>query len=115
MKIVIDIPEQRYHSLQECAVAVTDEIHKAVLNGMPLPEDAEILTAEAYSDLCLRASHERKEGFWDVYTDCEGKRTYYTCPFCKNKTNHFMYEPKYCDECGARLKREGSEADAKEL
>ena len=52
---------------------------------------------------------ERKEGFWDVYTDCEGKRTYYTCPFCKNKTNHFMYEPKYCDNCGARLKKEGAE------
>ena len=54
---------------------------------------------------------ERKEGFWDVYTDCEGKRTYYTCPFCKNKTNHFMYEPKYCDKCGARLK--GSELNGK--
>ena len=52
---------------------------------------------------------EQKVGKWDVYTDCEGKRTYYTCPFYKNKTNHFMYEPKYCDKCGARLKKEGEE------
>lgn len=62
--------------------------------------------------MATKALEERKEGFWDVYTDCEGKRTYYTCPFCKNKTNHFMYEPKYCDKCGARLKIEGSETDA---
>ena len=28
----------------------------AIRNGQPLPEDCEILTKEAYSDLCKRAS-----------------------------------------------------------
>lgn len=113
MKIVVDVPDEEYESY---ALAITfgmgNTAIRRILNGTPIPEGAEILTAEAYSDLCLRASHERKEGFWDVYTDCEGKRTYYTCPFCKNKTNHFMYEPKYCDKCGARLKIEGSDSGA---
>lgn len=110
MKVVIELSKEDMESYKNAMRrGFGNSATRKIINGTPLPEDAEILTAEAYSDLCLRASHERKEGFWDVYTDCEGKRTYYTCPFCKNKTNHFMYEPKYCDKCGARLKKEGAE------
>ena len=59
MKIVIDIPEDvkdafvRYGSQE-------DVIATAIANGTPLPEDAEILTAEAYSELCLMASKARE-------------------------------------------------------
>ena len=60
MRIVIEIPETKYLSLKKClengiTLGMTDI---AVLNGTLLPEGAEILTKEAYSDLCLRASQE---------------------------------------------------------
>lgn len=35
---------------------IMDFLYTIVRNGTPLPDGAEILTKEAYSDLCLRAS-----------------------------------------------------------
>lgn len=100
MRIVIEIPETKYLSLKKClengiTLGMTDI---AVLNGTPLPEGAEILTAEAYSDLCLRASQERKTGKWipsygnvkcsvcGTVRDCRevGKATHF-CPHCGAK------------------------------
>lgn len=55
MKIVVDVPDEEYDSY---ALAITFGMGSAairrILNGTPLPEGAEILTKEAYSDLCLR-------------------------------------------------------------
>ena len=41
-----------------------DDTYVAVKNGIPLPEGAEILTKEAYSDLCMRAAN--KEPYEDA-------------------------------------------------
>lgn len=60
MELVIDIPEvfYEYCKAQEDAI----EIQLAVKNGIPLPEGAEILSKEAYSDLCMRAANHEREG-----------------------------------------------------
>lgn len=55
MQIVIDIPD-RYTKLIGFTTPELEVIAKAVIHGTPLPDDAEILTAEAYSELCLMAS-----------------------------------------------------------
>lgn len=53
MQILIDIPEEDY--IRICDEPCT-ELALAVRNGIPLPKGAEILTKEAYSDLCMRAA-----------------------------------------------------------
>ena len=70
MKIMIDIPEPLYNyalglpnktTLGSYGVyPMLTDIAFAVKGGQPLPEDAEILTAEAYSELCLMASAYRE-------------------------------------------------------
>ena len=39
MKIVIDIPDQKYKWIIENPQTYTDELHDAIRNGTPLPED----------------------------------------------------------------------------
>lgn len=64
MQIVIDIPEKTYEyaknyrtsqifSLKDNCICMD-----AIREGQLLPKDCEILTKEAYSELCLRASKE---------------------------------------------------------
>ena len=55
---MIDIPKYIYDTVVEYTIvdADKDEIQKAIRNGQILPDNVEILTADAYSDLCLRAS-----------------------------------------------------------
>ena len=55
MKIVIDIPD-RFTKMIGFTTPELEVIATAVIHGTPLPDDAEILTAEAYSELCLMAS-----------------------------------------------------------
>lgn len=58
MKLVIDIPEDTYNAIQEnyyCGILNSD-MYNAIKNGQPLPDDCEILTKEAYADLCFSAS-----------------------------------------------------------
>ena len=52
MKIVIDIPEYIYKVCQ----GHRDPVYGYIAKGTPLPEGAEILTKEAYSDLCTMAA-----------------------------------------------------------
>lgn len=54
-------------------------------------------------DMAIEALNVRKVGAWKVYRDCEGKQTQYECPFCNDSSTHFYWEPKYCNNCGARL------------
>lgn len=56
MKMVIDIPEEMYNMACKYPEMVLAGYPLCIKNGTPLPEGAEILTKEAYSDLCLRAS-----------------------------------------------------------
>lgn len=130
MKIVIDIPEDRYETLKMLSETPTfylDFYQRLIVNGTPLPEGAEILTAEAYSDLCLRASRipcylgspceyqnedikipheERKTGRWKA-------KDFHTC-YCPNcnftfdiMNCDFMDKMRFCPNCGAKM--EGAE------
>ena len=54
MKIVIDIPEEVYKCVMDGTYCGT--LYDELKNGTPLPDGAEILTKEAYSDLCSRAA-----------------------------------------------------------
>ena len=58
MKLVIDIPEYLYDRLHDIVSDdyALDDYELAIFNGTQLPDGAEILTKEAYSDLCMRAA-----------------------------------------------------------
>lgn len=53
--------------------------------------------------MAIEALNAQKSGVWKVYRDCEGKQTQYECPFCDMSSTFFAWQPKYCDNCGARL------------
>lgn len=64
MQIVIDIGENLYTRLFDMRANTMRDMRAAcstIRNGTPLPEGAEILTKEAYSDLCMRASRAESE------------------------------------------------------
>ena len=63
MKIVVEVSEKDYlNFMLQYDSGILDEktpSHRAkiaIAEGQILPDNAEILTAEAYSDLCIRAS-----------------------------------------------------------
>ena len=58
MKILIKLDKRLYKYAKHHTLTSTeiDEICDVIANGTPLPEGAEILTKEAYSDLCRRAA-----------------------------------------------------------
>lgn len=68
MKLLVEIPNYRYRAIKK--IDVTQKSYTinersaitVIRNGQPLPEDCEILTKEAYEDLCLRASKEQEDG-----------------------------------------------------
>ena len=55
MKIVIDISAEDFEKVK-CGRGAVSMMRKAIIHGTPLPDGAEILTKEAYSDLCARAA-----------------------------------------------------------
>lgn len=62
MKVLVEIPEDDLDvikNLQKRGWANRHEI--AIANGQPIPDDCEILTKEAYEDLCARASMSEQE------------------------------------------------------
>ena len=67
MKLLVEIPDYRYRAIKKIDVTqkpYTINVRSAITaikNGQPLPEDCEILTKEAYSDLCLRACKEQTD------------------------------------------------------
>jgi hypothetical protein len=72
MQIVIDIDDRVYGLLKYFAgsLGLADKkdddnvktvLMRAIVNGTLLPEGSEILTKEAYSDLCMRASKAESE------------------------------------------------------
>lgn len=59
MKLMIDIPDDMIKSIEQGSFGAkynTYDFVGCLMNGTPLPEGAEILTKEAYSDLCMRAA-----------------------------------------------------------
>lgn len=101
-KIVIDIPEEAYKHIKENDVGThahnTALLTKWIANGTLLPEGAEILTKEAYSDLCLRASKGNKVGRWVLVE--MGDTDLYECSLCRNRKT---YVSQFCDICGAKM------------
>ena len=67
MKLLVEIPAYRYKAIKR--IDVTQKPYTinersaitVIKNGQPLPEDCEILTKEAYEDLCKRASMSEQE------------------------------------------------------
>ena len=67
MKLLVEIPDYRYRAIKK--IDLTKKPYTinersaiiAIQHGQPLPEDCEILTKEAYSDLCLKA-REKESG-----------------------------------------------------
>ena len=65
MKLLVEIPDYKYKAIK--GIDVTQKPYTinersaitAIKNGQPFYEDCEILTTEAYEDLCLRASKEQ--------------------------------------------------------
>lgn len=103
-KIVIDIPEGIYeYSMQKevicrSVLSYSDTFCLAIQNGTLLPEGAEILTKEAYSDLCLRASKGNKTGKWILVE--MGDTDLYKCSLCGNRKEH---KSPFCPNCGAKM------------
>lgn len=65
MELVIDIDKEDYKRIQDTSDvfnSLTSRASSAIRNGIPLPEGAEILSKEAYSDLCIRAEDHEGEG-----------------------------------------------------
>lgn len=112
MRLVVELPDEEYKRMVEKRMFGRVDVWKdAICNGTPLPEGAEILTAEAYSDLCLRASKERKTGRWiseiAEREDWKGiKRKYFqpnSCSVC-HKPSNIGEDYPYCPNCGAKMK-----------
>lgn len=59
VELVIKIPEETYEYWKEHKHEYV--FAEAIANGVLLPEGAEILTKEAYGDLCMRASKAESE------------------------------------------------------
>ena len=103
MQIVIEVSEKDYlNFMLQCDNGILDEktpSHRAkiaIANGTLLPEGTEILTKEAYSDLCLRAS-KRKVGKWmRLESGADG------CNKCwHNDLGWARFS--YCPNCGAKM------------
>ena len=137
MKIVIDIhdaPREDYQDLfakiygmaaseglfddkvksqRALALKVVLEVLDGIVNGTPLPDGAEILTKEAYSDLCMRAADvssvepERKTGHWEW----DQRAGEYVCSECGCNPIYERTTPdvdeidkyRYCRWCGAPM------------
>ena len=56
MQIVIDIDEDYVKIINKNGAS--NYVEEVIKNGQPLLKDCEILTKEAYGDLCLSASKE---------------------------------------------------------
>lgn len=60
MNMLIDLDERIVNEAKTdpnyYPVYYFEYIWKAIANGQPLPDDCEILTKDAYEDLCKRAS-----------------------------------------------------------
>lgn len=95
-KIVIEIPQNEYEALDKLNAEYLLHIIK---DGTPLPEGAEILTKEAYSDLCLRASKGSKTGKWILVE--MGDTDLYKCSLCGNRKTH---KSPFCQNCGAKMR-----------
>ncbi len=113
MKLVIDISAEDFEKVK-CGRGAVSMMRKAIIHGTPLPEDAEILTKEAYSDLCRRAANvpnfeseeyieQRLEGYDKLLKsgvlDCV---KYSSTPNGDSSTDSTTVELEKCGDCISR-------------
>ena len=66
MKIVIDIPDQKYKWIIENPQTYTDELHDAIRNGTPLPEHhGRLIDADA---LEKDTDYSNYDGYYHAYS-----------------------------------------------
>jgi hypothetical protein len=93
MKVLINISETDFEKVKMAYTGIFGDVYSlmrnAITEGVELPEGAEILTKEAYSDLCMRASRAESEG--------ENKKEKHTCISCR----FYRYDRRTwpCDDC----------------
>ena len=75
------------------------ELGKFIIDNTPTIE-GEILTKEAYSDLCLRASQARPQGEWKLGS---------IGVYCSECGTHPDYSTNFCPNCGAEMRKGGAE------
>lgn len=73
-----------------------DCIDTIIDNAPTVEGEIEILTKEAYSDLCLRASRERPQGEWQLHG------MIYYCSVCGHECGESG--DNFCGNCGADMK-----------
>ena len=81
-------------------------------NAPTVEGEIEILTKEAYSDLCLRASRERPHGEWIITGEEQGAVgiTYKIRKCNKCGWEHSLVIPNnFCPNCGADMRKEEEE------
>ncbi len=77
-------------------------VRKKYIDNAPTVK-GEILTEEAYSDLCLRASKERPQGKWIKKTDDVGFISH-ICSECGAEIEvENPCDNKFCFNCGAKM------------
>ena len=64
MLLLIDIPEEWMNDDDGIECPSCYELGRVILKGQPLPEDCEILTREAYSNLCAEATGINGNKLW---------------------------------------------------
>lgn len=62
MKLLVEISDEKYNFIierykEDKGLQTRENLYKTIATGQPLPEDCEILTKEAYEDLCMRANY----------------------------------------------------------
>lgn len=69
MKALINISEKDFEKVKLAYTGIFGDVYSLIRNaiteGVELPEGAEILTKEAYSDLCMRASSAEREEVYE--------------------------------------------------
>ena len=91
MKLIIDIPEDRYDKNYLLVKSgMGDDVHRAVANGTPIPDNATLKYAE----------QEPKTGKWQYVPEDEG---WYICSECRCGND---YADNFCPNCGAKMESE---------
>ena len=95
MRIVIDIPDGCYKELNNGQFPIQDAYRLVawIKDGTPLPEGAEILTKDAYSDLCTRAAEQLEKR-------TEERTETHACVCGEEETHEKRTEP--CENCISR-------------
>ena len=107
MKLIIDVPEEQYRTLnaktQEEVTAVIDNkvIITAVKNGTPLEESEDCVSRQKVGQWEWEQEHFTKNKNWGNWHCSECREIITVCETDWAKINKPIY--KYCPDCGAKM------------